>query len=376
MKYELAESILRSSMEHWDNVKMSEEIKNIQIISEIKYDDYQQYTHGMRFIESLALWMRQFDTPEDKDCAYELVKDKLIYISEEEMRQIVMCSYEISMKKYLMDKTRLFCDMYNISQVDERKRIYRYYRRSSLFLGLSDGAHIDFFRRHNPELSNEQVFVHYDFSKEKADDMRKNFQDEQVTFIKDMKEEYLNEINSDFDSFFLIDDFTGSGKSYIRKDKRGWHGKIKTFFERLENTGFDAKNASVHLVLYIATENSVANIKEQVNLFTTEKGYKSITIDAIQIVRPIDWKENARLDELLKKNYEKNSNLGKHSYNDKHFKVGEGKVPYYGFGDCSLPLILYHNTPNNSLPVLWYSWEDEVNALFLRITRHKEVLDQ
>ncbi len=173
MKYELAESILKSTMEHWDNIKMSEEIKDIQIISEIKYDDYQQYTHGMRFIESLALWMRQFDTPEEKDNAYDLVKNKLIYISEEEMRQIVMYSYEISMKKYLMEKTRNFCDKCNITDCDERKKIYRYYRRSSLFLGLSDGAHIDFFRRHNPELSNEQVFVHYDFSKEKADDMRK-----------------------------------------------------------------------------------------------------------------------------------------------------------------------------------------------------------
>lgn len=374
MKYELAESILKSTMEHWDNVKMAEEIKDIQIISEIKYDDYQQYTQGMRFIESLALWMRQFDTPEEKDCAYDLVKNKLIYISEEEMRQIVMYSYEISMKKYLVEKTHNFCDKHNVTDVDERKKIYRYYRRSSLFLGLSDGAHIDFFRRHNPELSNEQVFVHYDFSKEKADDMRKEFQKEQITDY--MKDNYGEEINSDFDSFFLIDDFTGSGKSYLRKDKRGWHGKIKTFFERLENTGFDARNASIHLVLYIATEKSVSNITEQVNLFTSEKGYRNITIDAIQIVKPIDWEENPELAKLLKKNYEKNMNLGKASYNDKHFMVGEGSVPYYGFGDCSLPLILYHNTPNNSLPVLWYSWEDEVNALFLRITRHKEVLEQ
>lgn len=374
MKYELAESILKSTMEHWDNVKMSEEIKDIQIISEIKYDDYQQYTHGMRYIESLALWMRQFDTPEEKDCAYDFVKNKLIYISEEEMRQIVMYSYEISMKKYLMEKTRIFCDKQNVSDVDERKKIYKYYRRSSLFLGLSDGAHIDFFRRHNPDLSNEQVLVHYDFSKEKAEDMRKKFQDEHITEY--MKGRYGEAINNDFDTFFLIDDFTGSGKSYIRNDKRGWHGKIKTFFERLESTGFDAKNASVHLVLYIATEKSVSNITEQVNLFTSEKGYRNITIDAIQLVEPIDWNDNPELDKLLKQNYEKNKKSGKASYDDKHFKVGEGNVPYHGFADCSLPLILYHNTPNNSLPILWYSWEDHVNALFLRITRHKEVLEQ
>lgn len=374
MKYELAESILKSTMEHWDNIKMTEEIKDIQIISEIKYDDYQQYTHGMRYIESLALWMRQFDTPEEKDCAYDLIKNKLIYISEEEMRQIVMCSYEMSMKKYLLEKTREFCEKQNITEVEERKKIYRYFRRSSLFLGLSDGAHIDFFRRHYPDLSNEQVFIHYDFSKEKADDMKKEFQEEKI--VKDMKECYGKNINGDFDSFFLIDDFTGSGKSYIRKDSRGWHGKIKNFFERLENTGFDAHNSSVHLILYIATEKSVSSILQQINLYTTEKGYNKITIDPIQIVEPINWEDNSELKTLLLQNYEKNKKLEKASYYDKHFKIGEGIEPYLGFGDCSLPLVLYHNTPNNSLPLLWYSWEDEVNALFLRISRHKEVLEQ
>ena len=84
----------------------------------------------------------------------------------------------------------------------------------------------------------------------------------------------------------------------------------------------------------------MSNITEQVNLFTSDKGYRNITIDAIQIVKPINWEENSELAKLLKQNYEKNMKLGKVSYNDKHFMVGEGAVPYYGFGDCSLPLIL------------------------------------
>lgn len=372
MRYELAELLLKRTMKHWDNLRLSDEIKDIQIISEIKYDDYQQYTQGVRYIESLALWMRQFDTKEEKDCIYDFIKNQLVYISEEEMRQIVMYSYEISMKRYIMEKTQCFCNDNGITDVDERKKVYKYFRRRSLFLGLSDGAHIDFFRRYNAELSNEQVFVHYDLSKEKADDMRKEFREEPIASYM---EKYNEARTSDFDTFFLIDDFTGSGKSYIRKDNRGWHGKIKAFYDRLVSLGFNANEASIHLVLYIATEKSVYNIREQVDSFTTEKGYKKITIDPIQIVKPIEWEDNCELDAILKKNYDDNSSLGKASYYDKHFRVGEGSVPYHGFGDCSLPLILYHNTPNNSLPVLWYSWEDEVNALFLRITRHKEVLE-
>lgn len=104
MKYELAEQILKNTMTHWSQIKMSDETKDIQIISEIKYDDYQQYTHGMRFVESLALWMRQFGNQIDRDCAYDLIKNKLIYISEEEMRQLVSDAFPIAMKKYLLKR--------------------------------------------------------------------------------------------------------------------------------------------------------------------------------------------------------------------------------------------------------------------------------
>lgn len=374
MKFELAESILKSTLDHWDTSKLSDEIKDIQIISEIKYDDYQQYTHGMRYIESLALWLRQFDSPEEKDCAYDLIKNKLVYISEEEMRQLIMYSHEICMKKIIMEKTKLFCEEQGIININDRKKIFKSFERCSLFLGLSDGAHIDFFRRQNTSLSNEQVFVHYDFSKEKANDMREKLKNE--TYIIEISKQYSSTIFNDFSTFFLVDDFTGSGKSYIRKDARGWHGKINSFYENLNKYGFDTSKSSIHLVIYIATQKALSNIKKQVKDFALEKGIRNITVDSIQIVQPLDWDENRDLSKLLENNYNKLNSEGRISYDDIHFKVGGGSKPYYGFGDCSLPLVLYHNTPNNSLPILWYSWQDHVNALFLRITRHKETLDQ
>ena len=30
-----------------------------------------------------------------------------------------------------------------------------------------------------------------------------------------------------------------------------------------------------------------------------------------------------------------------------------------GFGDCQLLLSLHHNTPNNTLPIIWYEEDDE-----------------
>lgn len=370
MKYELAESILKSTMDHWDTLKMAEETKDIQIISEIKYDDYQQFTHGMRYVESLALWMRQFSTKEDKERAYSFLKQQLIYISEEEMRQLVSYSFPTVMRRYLLEKTKEFCESNSIQNIEERKSIYSYFLRSSLFLGLSDGAHIDYFRRQNPYLSNEQVFVHYDFSDTKADDMRKELEED--SRIVSLIEKYDDRIPKGFSSYFLIDDFTGSGISYIRKDSEGWHGKIPKFFKRMSSSECGSERAEIHIVIYIATPNALDYINEQLETFRIENRIDSVSLDPLQIVHPIDWQSNSELSEQLKINYNMNKAASGVTFEDKHFLKGEGKYPYYGFADGSLPIILFHNTPNNSLPILWYSWNDTVNALFPRVTRHKE----
>ena len=371
MKYELAESILKNTMGHWDLSTMSNETARIQIISEIKYDDYQQFTHGMRFIESLALWMRQFDNNDDKDLAYRFVMDQLIYVSEEEMRQLVSYTYPTIINNYLLQKTREFCETNMILDVKERRQIYDYFRRSSLFLGLSDGAHMDYFRRQNAKLSNEQIFVHYDFSDAKAEDMKNELQ--QDTQIVNTVKKYPSLTETGFfSSYFLIDDFTGSGRSFIRKDQNGWHGKICKFFRRLKDIGFNCEDIDVHMILYVATDKALNYIREQMDEYKNEQNIKEITIDTMQKVCPIEWDSNSELSKLLKENYEKYCQKGYPTYVDKHFQKGEGKYPYYGFADCSLPLILYHNTPNNSLPILWYTWRETVDALFPRVTRHKE----
>lgn len=371
MKYELAEQILKNTMTHWSQIQMSDETKDIQIISEIKYDDYQQYTHGMRFVESLALWMRQFGNESDKDCAYDLIKNKLIYISEEEMRQLVSNAFSVAMKKYLLERMRLLCDDKGVYTTEERKRIFEYYKRKSLFLGLSDGAHMDFFRRQNPSLGNEQVFVHYDFSESKLKDMKENLQKDQ--YLKLICRKYGMREDYKFIDFFLIDDFMGSGKSYIRRDEKGWHGKIKKFFERMGKLKYEKDKIYIHLVLFVSTEKALQYVAENAREYTREIGANEITVECIQIVQPINWGENAQLKDLLTRNYEEYSKKCDCTYVDEHFKVGEGKEPYLGFADGSFPLILYHNTPNNSLPVLWYSWDNMVNALFMRVTRHKEI---
>ena len=57
---------------------------------------------------------------------------------------------------------------------------------------------------------------------------------------------------------------------------------------------------------------------------------------------------------------------------DEHGKVG-GTTKQLGFADGRLPLVLSHNTPNNSMYLLWA--EDMLlnRGLFPRVSRHRKL---
>ena len=54
------------------------------------------------------------------------------------------------------------------------------------------------------------------------------------------------------------------------------------------------------------------------------------------------------------------------------YKTGVHKYPFLGYNESGLPLVLFHNTPNNSLPLLWFNETHDITGLFPRIDRHSE----
>ncbi|MCD4677122.1 MAG: hypothetical protein K8S18_14175 [Desulfobacula sp.] len=369
MREKLAERILAKVMK-WKPKDMAREMPDLLALASYKYDEYQQFSPGMKFIESFALWLHQFETDEERKKAYEYVREKLIFISEKEMAHLVTISYPDVIKPILIQQVANSINMpeYNVTKIVKSQE-FDELRRKSLFLGLSDGAHTDIFRRNNSEISHEQIYQVYEISRERAKDMLDNLEED----LTDILKEEPSKEDTRFRIVFLLDDFSGSGISYLRHDSNtdsGYNGKIEKFLTEIQDENnpmhllFNSTDVHICIVLYLATTQA----RRYLNKLISEKSNSEGPTCTIQIVHEVKDSEkiNTHSDkefiELLEKYYDPD-------IEDKHYKKGLHDKPFLGFDECSIPLILYHNTPNNSLPILWFE-DRKYRGLFPRVSRH------
>src|SRR5690349_194260 len=92
MKDALAERLLAAVM-NWKEEDVARERPDLQAMAAYKYDEYRQFSPGMRFVESFALWLNQFQTQEERVIAYDFVKKKLVFCSSAEMYHLVAMAY-------------------------------------------------------------------------------------------------------------------------------------------------------------------------------------------------------------------------------------------------------------------------------------------
>lgn len=371
MKRELAENLLAQIM-GWNAAEKARETARLEILAAYKYDNYQQFAPGRRFIESLALWLRQFPKPQERSCAYQFVCEQLIFISDEEMNHLVDLAFPTSVRPKLFSdaaKEANITPVYRVKQIASSIE-YRCRLRQTLVLGLSDGARTDRFRRANPQsISHEQVFHAYDMSRHKADGMKNELKKDLATI--------LNRDATDTEAAFryvvLLDDFTASGTSYIRRNEKDeqWEGKISRIIAELDKSqglGGCIADSGVHVlvVIYIAADQAIKHITDQLAKLPFNKG--SIELDVV-----------FRLSESHRVNLDSQSEFSKLIKNKNYFdtraddeagKVG-GTSKQFGYADGRLPLILNHNTPNNSIYLLWAEEEHDVLGLFPRVSRHR-----
>lgn len=358
----------------WTPEDVARERPSLQGMAEYKYDEYQQFYPGMRFVESLALWLRQFNAGEERRIAYDFVRKRLIFFSSAEMAHLISIAYPDCIRPLLLRRAALAADIPEkyISRVADSIE-YRELRRRSLFLGLSDGSHIDNFRRYNnSELSHEQIWQTYDISGEKADDMLKELS-------KDLR--LLSKPNNGdnecyFKMVFLLDDFSGSGISYIRNESESGEssGKIAKLCRRLVTPDSDLSklirmdDLFICVVLYVATQKAVTHLRGQMDKLFDGKEIQHY-IHVLQTIEDDVPLRDGYDDPFLRL-------VDDERYYDAAVETeatGKGGTGVKrGFANCALPLVLSHNTPNNSVFLLWANSKSyEVRGLFPRIERHR-----
>jgi hypothetical protein len=361
----------------WTDEQASREFQWLRLMARIKYDSYEDFRAGARFLERLAVWLQQFKQ-EDRETAYQFVRRQLIYIGPAQMRLLVDRFYPEIVEKHLVNTVsrQLTIPPYLIWQDSNAIKALANARRRSLFMALSDGARIDELRRANVGiLDNEQIVVATQVDKTKWTDIFKKLKKAQGK-------------DATFDKIYLIDDFIASGTTLLRfeEDEKKWDGKILRFRKTLQDVRDVVPDAAaladlpIHIHHYLATTLATKNVKERVKKLRAED-QSAHWLDRVEFsygyVLPPEIA-------LLKGSSDPFIKLMEHYYDP---KVHQGPHPgksgiktlMYGYGGCGLPVVLEHNTPNNSVPLLWAETEGDpqkkvhaMRPLFRRRQRYSE----
>lgn len=378
MKNDIAQALLLKVLEGTSAEEIEDMRKYFKNMARYKYDDYQQYSPGKRFLESLALWLNQFKETE-RITALKFIRQRLIFISQSEMHLLASAAFSDQLRERLIQDISVqeTIPSYKVNKIVETIA-YRKLLRQALFCGMSDGARIEIFRRANTGvISHEQIYQTYELSTERASKM-------QEELVKDMKKivdkEYVDEEDTKFKRVFLLDDFSASGTSYLKFETNGdiekGKGKIAAFYKSIFKEEefkkiFNIGKLKVYVVIYLCSEQARNQIEKWFSNLEKEYGNKPELI-CLHLIPNTDKLSRLQDAEILKL-CESDDYYDSDELEDEHTRKGGDNVKL-GFGKCALPLVLAHNTPNNSIPLLWsYDTSDKFVGLFPRIPRHKEL---
>jgi len=368
MRDALAERLLAQVMD-WTPEDVARERPDLQALAIYKYDEYQRFFPGMRFVESLASWLSQFEQLDERRKAYAFVKKRMLFCSAAELNHLVSIAYHDHVRPWLLKRVARDegIDGHLVGRVAVHPQ-FRVRQRQCLFLGLSDGARTDVFRRANStELSHEQILQTYEVSAPRVEELLSKLSDGIAAILGATPP--VEETK--FRTVVLLDDFSGSGLSYVRRGEgNSLKGKIGEFHcDLMRADGYmhqlvDVAHLEVIVVLYVATEQARTHLESFAGEMWSERGAECsiMVLSPLTGVRPIARDDDDEMVAIIEKYYDP-------SIEDQHTKVG-GTDLKYGFSGCGLPLVLGHNTPNNSLALLWAD-TGQMRGLFPRVSRHR-----
>lgn len=345
----------------WSSQEQARWMADLRRLAAYKYDRYEGFAAGERFFESLAGWLGQFPDPDARRRLTSFVRSELVFVSRDEINHVIACAYPDFIRPMLIKRVgdETSTSRFRVHAITS-SRAFRSLRRKTLYLGLSDGARLDRLRRSNPELSHEQFWLSPELGDLAISSMR--------TRLGEAITEQDLEDDPSFREVVFVDDFYGSGFSLLHPtDETGWGGKLARARDHVDTvlskgpTALLAGDARITVVVYLASAQAKAYMSSILHQF--DATWHLLVVQTLPDDLPVSGLEMINLCEW----FFDDALIDKHKPN---------RVPL-GYQSAALPLILEHNTPNNSISLLWADTSAQANskqrhALFPRYERHHQ----
>lgn len=365
-----------SKLMEWEKADLDRtEFEWLRLLSQFKYDHYEGYEPGSRFYTNLIAWLKQFKNLEDRKIAYEFLKKHLIFFSRQEVIHLVYRLWS-EVHRIIVDAVAKERSVPHWKVMKDAGEAFDIQLRQSLFCGLSDGAKMDVFRRDNEgRISNEQTVVVHEISEKRWKKIHEKLEKE----IKDKK--WV--ADPVFKHVFLIDDFTASGTTLIRYDEKEkeWTGKIASFIEHAKPSNQILHDpCHIHVHHYIGTKFSEGEVKKRIGAYKKyldgKRANGDMSLPEIEFTVSFGLVLNDKFN-VTKQNCPDFYDLIEKHY-DKSVQTDTTDCVKYGYKDCRLGIVFEHNTPNNSVGLIWaetaeanvQNTDTPMTPLFRRRTRH------
>ena len=362
MKAELGKRLVADLLK-WSPSTATREFPWLKTLVEYKYDHYQGYRPGSRFFVNFLAWLAQFK-PHDRDVAYRFIKEHLIFFSQREINHLIGLTFpRLQRENRHAVGVELGMPLYSTWGNPQAERRVQELSIRTLYVGLSDGARTDILRRYNEGfISNEQIVAAPEISDGKWKKLCEKL-------ALSLSANLQSEIHPTFERICLVDDFTASGTTLIRFEKGEWGGKIPTFIEDLKaRLGRQVgNNVVIQIHHYIGTNKARETIQRALETYL-------LTFQTLKVVVTFSMIIDDRyvIDDMSPKDI---VSLIREYYGSSCETNHTGKNIWFGYKQCGLPLVLEHNTPNNSIALLWAAGKLDENLhlmkpLFPRKQRH------
>ena len=291
--------------------------KHGRLIKTFNSTIWENRTHGPKIME----WLSNFDNDEEKEAALYLLS-KLLYFNSHSIRCLLKALYR-DLYRYPIIETIRRANNDTLDSI----LIETYFQEElekTRFLGVGNpaesGVHLLYYFRQENKIPKD-LFINTD----------------DIIEYNDEGKCQLREAYKDVKHYVFIDDLCGSGKQATSNDSN-----VKRCVQHLRDIVQDAK---ISYFMLFGLSKGIQVIRDS-----------GLYDQACSVVELDDsyrcFSNNSRFfEDEEQKNFSKEM-----AY--KHGSKLINSVNALGFGDCQLLLSMHHNTPDNTLPIIWY---DDVN---------------